>query len=313
MNNGSNESNNRYGSHYGDSRRTTDSRQGNSPRTEGYRQGNSPRTEGYRQGNSARSEGYRQGNSARSEGCRQGNSARSEGYRQGNSARTQAASAAVSPAGDEEKMPVMFYIGIAVTVIAVIALIISVSVNSSKYKRHNSAYGDSAASDLDIRVEDIVDDNNGDFEFVDDEAASSGINYQRFEGTWYKSDVEAPQKAVFSVSMQYQDSFEFRLEIWNGSNSAVISDTAFYTDETHAEFSPKKKVALTFERGTDYVIITHKGKNADFGIGADYAIDGRFTETEPEYETESAVQTSYDYYLYQSEAVVEALKETVCA
>ena len=207
-------------------------------------------------------------------------------------------------------MPVMFYIGIAVTVIAIIALVISVSVDSSRSKRHKSAYEDTNASDTEIRVEDIVDEPNSDAQ-ITDEPVSSKMTVQRFDGTWYKSDVDASQKAIFSVSMQYNDSFEFRLEIWNGSQSAVISDTAFYTDETHAEYSPKKKVAILFERGADYVTITHKGKNSDFKIGSKYVIDGKFTETEPEYEVESAVTASYDYYVYQSEAVKTALSETL--
>ena len=207
-------------------------------------------------------------------------------------------------------MPVMFYIGIAVTVIAIIALVVSISLDSSRAKRHRSAYDDNLTSDSDITVDKIVDESDGGFEVVDD-PASSTMNVQRFEGTWYKSDVDEPQKAIFFVSMQFNDCFEFRLEIWNGSESAVISDTAFYTDETHAEFSPKKKTAITFERGADYVSITHKGKNSDFGIGSQYVIDGRFTEEEPAYAVESNAGASYDYYVYQREDVKSALAETL--
>ena len=195
---------------------------------------------------------------------------------------------------------------------AVIALIISITVNSQKSKKRRSAYDDNLVSQSEISGETIVEIPDED-DFSDaDQPVSSAMKIKSFIGTWYKSDVSQSQKATLSVTMQYEDSFEFRLEIWNGDQSAVINDTAFYTDETNAECSPKKNVKIAFERGADYVNITHNGKNSAFGIGDEYVIDGRFTEQEPDYPVESQAP-AYDYYLYQSPEIVQALTETLNA
>ena len=69
------------------------------------------------------------------------------------------------------------------------------------------------------------------------------------------------------------------------------------------------------ERGADYVAVTHTGSNSSLGIGKEYSIDGNFTEQAPTYTVESNTSSettvAYDYNLYQSDAVVEALKQTL--
>ena len=280
-------------------------------RNNGQNAYNTARNDGYDRNNISRQpEGYRRSPSRQPDEYRRSSSRQPDGYPRSDGSRRVQTSRSASPAKEDEKMPIMFYVGIAVTAVAIIALIISISVNSSRSKRHRSVYEDDLPTESDVVDDSIADEPDGDFEVVDD-PVSSGIHVQSFEGTWYKADVDAPKKAVFSVSMQFDDSFEFRLEIWNGSQSAVISDTAFYTDETHAEYSPKKKVSLTFERGAGCVIITHKGKNSDFKIGSDFVIDGKFTLDEPAYAVESEAGSPYDGSLYQSEAVQNALAETL--
>ena len=170
-------------------------------------------------------------------------------------------------------------------------------------------------SDSDIVSAEFIDEPD-DIEVVDDDPVVSQPAFKSFIGTWYKEDVHASDKAILTITMQYQDSFEFRLEIWNGSESAVISDTAFYDskkttdDVTVAEYSPKKKTALTFRHDGTAIEISHTGKNSVFGIGDKFAIDGRFTEEEPKYIVDEP-ENNYDYYLYQSDSVVSALKETL--
>ena len=208
-------------------------------------------------------------------------------------------------------MPISVFIGIGITAIAVIALIISISVNSNKSKNRNSAYDDNLTSQSNVSGATIIE--IPDESDTSDETESSKLTAQSFVGTWYKTDVSQTQKAIFIVTMQYEDSFEFRLEIWNDNESAVINDTAFYTDETHAEYSPKKNAKIIFERGTDYVSITHTGSNSSLGIKDKFTVDGKFTELEPDYASETTTTTTanskvtYDYNIYKSDAVVKAL------
>lgn len=226
------------------------------------------------------------------------------------------------PENDGEKLPVSVFIGIGVTAVAVIALIISISINSGKSKKPSTYINDSE-SNTDANSAAIVEISEDSDEYDEfDENSSSKLSAQSFVGTWSKTGVPEDQKATFTVTMQYDDSFEFRLEMWNDGKSAVITDTAFYTDETHAEFTPKKKKTIRFERGTDYVLITHTGSNSSFGIGDKFAIDGRFSETDPNNTTDTTTTTgtttttaaqknTYDYNLYKSDAVVEALTKTL--
>ena len=209
------------------------------------------------------------------------------------------------------------FIGIGVTAIAVITLVISISINSNQSKNRDHTYEDNPTSQSDVGGATIIDVPDDDSDESEEESASSQLETQSFVGTWYKTDVDESKKAVFSVTMQYIDSFEFRLEIWNGTKSAVINGTAFYNDETHADYTPKKKVRITFERGADYVSITHSGSNSSFGIGSSFTIDGKFTEQEPEYavpdetSSETGATVTYDYNLYKSDAVVKALQKTL--
>ena len=209
------------------------------------------------------------------------------------------------------------FIGIGVTAIAVITLIVSISFNSNRSNNRDDTYDDNTTSQSDINGATIIDVPDDDTDQSEEENTSSQFETQSFVGTWYKTDVTESKKAVFTVTMQYIDSFEFRLETWNGTKSAVISGTAFYTDETHADYTPKRKVKITFERGADYVNITHSGSNSSFGIGSSFTIDGHFTEQEPDYiipsetSSESVEAVTYDYNVYKSEAVVNALQKTL--
>ncbi len=216
---------------------------------------------------------------------------------------------------DEEKLPISVFIGIGVTAIAVVTLIISISVSSNKMRNRSQTYDDNLTSQTEVTSTAIIDIEDEDESDETENTVSSTPKTESFIGVWYKSGVEESQKSVFTVTMQYNDSFEFRLEIWNGKESAAISGTAFYTDETHADYSPKKNVKLSFERGSGFVNITHTGSNSSFGIGKNYSIDGKFTESEQEYsvesETSSDTAVSYDYNIYKSDAVVKALSNTL--
>ena len=204
----------------------------------------------------------------------------------------------------------MVYIGIAVTFIAIVALIVSIVSNSGKSKRSISAYDDNLTEESQIIDSNLIDDPDDDYD-IPDESGSSAVAYKSFVGIWYKAETDEQHKAILSVSAQFADSFEFTLELWNGSDSKIFTETAFYTDETHASYSPKKKVSLVLERGDDYVVITHTGKNSDFGIDSKYVLDGRFTADEPVYSSESVAESKYDYNIYKSDAVVKALSETL--
>ena len=269
--------------------------------------------------NGNRSSGYSGGGSSGYSGGRSSgySGGRSSGYSGGGNRNKSRKSSYSKDRDNDEKLPVSVFLGIGVTVIAVITLFVSISVNSSKSKNRNHAYTDNSSSQSESGEPMIVDVNDDDENEEDGNTDSSQLSVESFVGTWYKTDVTESKKATFTVTMQYIDSFEFRLEIWNGSESAVINGTAFYSDETHAEYSPKKKIKINFERGSDYVSITHTGSNSSFGIGAGFTIDGKFTELEPSYAVESVTSSepvatvTYDYYIYKSDAVVKALKNTL--
>ena len=215
-------------------------------------------------------------------------------------------------ADKNEKLPVSVFFGIGVTVMAVMILIISISIDSNKSKNRAQSYADSETSPSDINGATIVEVPDDDENDPDGNTDSSRLVTQSFIGLWYKTDVDEANKATFTVTMQYVDSFEFRMDIWNGTKSAAISGTAFYTDETHADYTPKKNAKIVFERGADYVNVTHTGSNSSFGVSTNFMIDGKFTEQEPDYPVESQAP-AYDYYLYQSPEIVQALTETLNA
>ena len=295
----------------------------------GTSEGGSARPSGARpygtsEGGSARPFGSRpygtsEGGSARPSGARpaasrQGNASRParpsrKPASQGASRRGQGILASGRGTGedDEEKLPITVYLGIAVTALALIILLVSVVSDVTKKKNRYSNLeidGDPVQSDVsDVVIDDETDD------WEEDDVASVKEN-AIFQGTWYKTDVDTDQRATLTVSMQYADSFEFSYQVWSGKNSKTVSNTAFYTDETHAEYSPKKNVKLIFERTEEGVTITHKGSNSALGFTDKYKIDGKFNEIEPEL-PEDEPTGSYDYYLYQSDAIVKALKETL--
>ena len=220
-------------------------------------------------------------------------------------------------ADKNEKLPVSVFFGIGVTVIAVMILIISISIDSNKSKNRAQSYADSETSPSDINGATIVEVPDDDENDPDGNTDSSRLVTQSFIGLWYKTDVDEANKATFTVTMQYVDSFEFRMDIWNGTKSAAISGTAFYTDETHADYTPKKNAKIVFERGADYVNVTHTGSNSSFGVSTNFMIDGKFTEQEPEYaaesnaSSESVATVTYDYDIYKSDEVVNALRQTL--
>ena len=273
------------------------------------------------QGGSRGSSGTRQGGSRNSSGTRQGGTRTSSGTRQGSQGKIQNTKKSTSPKrtsqtnNDEEKYPITFYLGIAITIITVIILIISIIINSNKPK-HRQSGADDYTSDSDITDAMIVDVSEDPEEI--DEDVSSQIAYKSFVGTWYKADVEKSQKAILTVTSQFQDGFEFKLEIWNGSESTILKDTAFYSsdksseEKTFAEFSPKKKTTMTFIYSEDNIVISHTGKNSAYGINDKFMIDGKFTADEPEY-SENTVDTKYDFNLYKSDLINSTLKDNLSA
>ena len=327
----------------------SDSSEGYS-RSQGYRYPNHNSSDGYARGRSARDpEGYSGSRNARSLGDTNaryaGGASNNRGSRNHNTGYPQRRSANStdktrsgytreygdyyssreyektnqyayrSGKSEGDKLPISVFLGMGVTAIAVIALIISVLANSNNTKNQSQPSGDNFTSSSDRNGTTIVDVEDDELPDEYDSMDSSAPAVQSFVGMWYKTNVTESQKAELTVTLQYSDSFEFRLETWNGSKSAVIKGTAFYTDETHAEYSPKKKVKLTFERGIDNVVVTHTGSNSSLGIGKDYLIDGNFTEQAPTYtdesNTSSETTVAYDYNIYQSDAVVEALQQTL--
>ena len=195
------------------------------------------------------------------------------------------------------------YIVLAVAAVAVIALLFSVFSNGNKQKNQGSSnMAEHVTSQADYNDTSIVD-------FPEDETES---DTSVLVGTWYKNDVSESQKSVLTVNMHMDSdsSFEFRLEIWNGTNSVSITGTAVYTDETTAEFSPKENAKLVLQYDTDRITITHTGKNSAYGIKDKYSIDGKFTKEEPKYAAEES-KTSYDYDIYQSDKIVQAMTDTL--
>ena len=273
----------------------------------GYPKRNNTRSSGSRSRGSYSNDNYTESRSPRSSGSYSRN-----GY--SHNGRTSSAKS-YRKTKNSDNMPISVFIGIGITAIAVIALIISVSANSGKSKNRQSSYDDSIVSQSDASGTTVIEMPEDENE--SDESASSRLMTQSFVGTWYKTDVPQSQKAEFIVTMQYEDSFEFRLEIWNEDKSVAINETAFYIDETHAQYSPKQNSNIIFERGTDYINITHNGSNSSIGIGKKYNIDGKFTLMKPDYASEAtatSTQTSnstYDYNIYKSDATVSALSGTL--
>ena len=206
-------------------------------------------------------------------------------------------------------LPLYLLAGLAVVILIVILIAVSTSLLGKSSK--DKADAPASVSDGDKGQATIIGfDDTGDDEEESGET-SSDINYKNFIGTWQKTDVYESRKAAVTVNAQYDDSFDFTLEMWSGDKTAVITGTAFFTDESTAVFK-KSAASITLEQGSQYLSIYHSGKNKAFGIADGFDIDGKFTKGTPKYVKEEDAG-GYDYDVYQSDAVVKALSSTLSA
>ncbi len=130
-----------------------------------------------------------------------------------------------------------------------------------------------------------------------------------FAGTWKKTQVYESAKATITISNQTDSGFSFTFKIWSGSTTSSISGTASFSSSSKAVYT-KGSATITFERGSTYLTVYHSGTNSALGLSSDVTIDGKFTTGTPEYYTDTSANT-WDYYAYQSSAVVSALKSTL--
>ena len=210
--------------------------------------------------------------------------------------------------GNGSNLPLYLLAGLAVVILVVILIAVSTALLGKGGKNKNNADTHTGVSDSDNGQATIIgfDDNDDEEESGE---TSSAVNYKNFVGTWQKTDVYESRKATVTVNAQYDDSFDFTLEMWSGGKSAVITGTAFFTDKSTA-VCKKSAASITLEQGSQYLSIYHSGKNKAFGIADGFEIDGKFTQSTPKYIKEEETG-GYDYNIYQSEAVVKALSSTL--
>ncbi len=211
------------------------------------------------------------------------------------------------PSQDSSNLPLYLLAGLAVVILIVILIAVSTSLLGKSGKNKTDA--PASVSDGDTGQATIIS-----FDDTDDEDGASGetssaVTYKNFVGTWKKTDVYESRRATVTVNAQYEDSFEFTLEMWAADKTAVITGTAFFTDESTAVYK-KNAASITLEQGTQYLSIYHSGKNKAFGIGNTFEIDGKFTQGTPKYVKEETTD-GYDYNIYQSDAVIKALSSTL--
>lgn len=214
---------------------------------------------------------------------------------------------------EEENLSVFMYVTITIVTLAIISLAVALTISGGKKSKKNRSTDPNQTSSVTVSDGNmIVDFDDTESDDLSSAPVSSQITYVSFLGKWQKTEVYESKKATLSVTMQYDDSFEFTLKMWDSDKTATISGTAFYSDENIAVYTPKKSVSLTFEKGTQYVSVYHTGKNASFGIGDSFEIDGKYTSGEPQYIKQDKTG-GYDYNIYQSDAVVSALSSTLSA
>lgn len=153
------------------------------------------------------------------------------------------------------------------------------------------------------------------FDEADEDDVSSedltNVEKADFTGTWQKTDVYETEKATLTITDQDELTFAFTMKLWNGKKTASVAGTAYFTGSNSAAYT-KGLASITFERGTQYISVYHAGDNADLGLGDAFKTDGRYTTGTPNYyKTEET--GGYDYNVYQSDAVVKALKATLSA
>lgn len=139
----------------------------------------------------------------------------------------------------------------------------------------------------------------------------SDTAHPKFQGTWQKTNVYEAQKATLIIGRQDNESFDFTLQIWADGKTDSLSGTASYTGENTAVFK-KGSASITFDYGTKYLSVYHTGKNSALGLSSDVTIDGKFTTGKPNYYAKEA-ENNYDYNVYKSGAVVNAIKSTLSA
>lgn len=199
------------------------------------------------------------------------------------------------------------FIIIAIIIIALIFFAIALTIFKSNTNDNNAApiVSSSTASPTDIII------NFDEDESSEEPEVYSDVAHPVFQGTWQKTNVYESQKATLTVSRQDNESFDFTLKIWSNDKSESISGTASYTGENTAVFK-KDSASITFDYGTLYLSIYHTGQNSTLGFSSSVTIDGKFTSGTPNYYKE-AETNNYDYNVYKSDAVVEALESTLSA
>ena len=213
------------------------------------------------------------------------------------------------PEGNDSNLPLYLLAGLAVVILIVILITVSTALLGKGSK--NKADTPAGVSHSDNGQATIIGFDDTDDEDEESDETSSAVNYKNFTGTWQKTDVYESRKATVTVNAQYDDSFDFTLEMWSGTTSATITGTAFFTDESTAVFK-KSAASITLEQGSQYLSIYHSGKNKAFGIADSYEIDGKYTQGTPKYVKEEGTG-GYDYNIYQSDAVIKALSFTLSA
>lgn len=130
-----------------------------------------------------------------------------------------------------------------------------------------------------------------------------------FTGTWQKTDVYESEKATLTITDQDELSFHFTMKIWNGKKTASVSGKANFTGSDSAAYT-QGLASISFQRGTQYLSVYHTGDTAELGIAQSFEPDGKYTTDTPNYYTKKET-SSYDYNVYQSDAVVKALSATL--
>lgn len=212
---------------------------------------------------------------------------------------------------EEENLSVFMYVTITIVTLAIISLAVALTISGGKKSKKDRTTDPNETSSVivsDDRM--IIDFDDTETDDLSSSPVSSKVTYASFLGKWQKTEVYEDRKATLTITMQYDDSFEFILKMWASNKTAAISGTAFYSDQNTAVYTPKKSVSLTFQKGTQYISVYHTGNNASFGIGDSFEIDGKYTSGDPQYIKQNTTE-GYDYYIYQSDAVVSALSSTL--
>lgn len=239
------------------------------------------------------------------------NANRNAGYR-GSSQRNRTSSQ--ETVIDLQNFPWQLFLAVGFAVIGIVIFSTAMTMFVNGRKTDNSdnnpplyVSNTSARSDTVVAFDDEEDEVSSETSSVD----LTNVEKADFTGTWQKTDVYESEKATLTITDQDELTFSFTMKLWNGKKTASVSGTAYFTGSNSAAYT-KGLASIAFERGTQYISIYHAGNNADLGLSDDFKTDGKYTTGTPNYyKTEET--GSYDYDVYQSEAVTKALAATLSA